>query len=66
MIAEGVETARQLVQLRELGCQFAQGYYFSRPLTADAASAMLEAPPDWLERVNFEEPEIASTAGGMF
>ena len=66
VIAEGVETARQLVQLRELGCQFAQGYYFSRPLTAEAASAMLEAPPDWSERLNLEEPEIASTAGGMF
>ncbi|MEG4497397.1 EAL domain-containing protein [Microcoleus sp. F10-C6] len=31
-IAEGVETAEQLAQLRELGCELAQGYWFSKPL----------------------------------
>ena len=62
VVAEGVETAHQLVQLRDLGCQFGQGYFFSRPLAALAASAMLEEPPDWLEQMNIEEPEIARTA----
>ncbi len=65
VVAEGVETARQLVQLRELGCQFGQGYFFSRPLTALAASAMLAEPPDWMEQMSLEEPEIARAAGGM-
>jgi EAL domain-containing protein (putative c-di-GMP-specific phosphodiesterase class I) len=55
VVAEGVETARQRDQLRELGCQFAQGYYFSRPLTAQAASAMLEESPDWLESTTYSE-----------
>jgi diguanylate cyclase (GGDEF)-like protein/PAS domain S-box-containing protein len=32
VIAEGVETRAQLAQLRELGCEDAQGYLFSRPL----------------------------------
>ena len=49
VVAEGVETARQLAQLQDLGCQLGQGYFFSRPLTAQAASAMLEQPPGPLE-----------------
>ena len=32
LIAEGIETARQAERLRELGCEFGQGYYFSQPL----------------------------------
>ena len=34
--AEGVETAAQLACLRELNCDAAQGYFFSRPLDGDA------------------------------
>lgn len=30
--AEGIETAEQLKQLQSLGCNFGQGYYFSKPL----------------------------------
>ncbi len=42
-IAEGVETAEQLERLRELGCNLAQGYYFQRPSSGDAASESLAA-----------------------
>lgn len=34
-IAEGVETAEQLLTLKAMGCEIVQGYYFSRPLPAD-------------------------------
>lgn len=34
--AEGVETVEQLEQLRTLGCDLGQGYYFAHPLPADA------------------------------
>lgn len=40
-IAEGVETAEQLAQLRELGCELAQGYWFSKPLDSSAVTEML-------------------------
>ena len=32
--AEGVETQRQARRLREIGCDFAQGYHFGRPVDA--------------------------------
>ncbi len=34
-IAEGVETAEQFTELKAMGCDIIQGYYFSRPLPAD-------------------------------
>jgi EAL domain-containing protein (putative c-di-GMP-specific phosphodiesterase class I) len=33
-LAEGVEDCAQLAILQSLGCRFAQGYLFSRPVTA--------------------------------
>ncbi|MGH9425454.1 MAG: EAL domain-containing protein, partial [Terriglobia bacterium] len=41
VIAEGVETAEQRSQLQALGCEFGQGYYFSRPVDAPSASALI-------------------------
>jgi len=42
VVAEGVETAEQLVFLKSLGCDGAQGYYFSRPVPADEFVRLLE------------------------
>jgi len=41
-IAEGVETASQLAYLRLQGCDEGQGYYFSRPVPADAFEAFVQ------------------------
>jgi diguanylate cyclase (GGDEF)-like protein len=42
VVAEGVETAEQVACLLRLGCHTAQGFYFSRPLTAAVARVLLE------------------------
>jgi diguanylate cyclase (GGDEF)-like protein len=39
--AEGLETAQQLSQLQTFGCDCAQGYYFTKPLSYDAMSNFL-------------------------
>ncbi len=41
VVAEGVETAEQLAFLRANSCQFAQGFYFSRPVPADDVFAVI-------------------------
>jgi diguanylate cyclase (GGDEF)-like protein/PAS domain S-box-containing protein len=41
VVAEGVETADQLRQLGDLGCDYGQGYLFSRPVGAGQAAALL-------------------------
>jgi diguanylate cyclase (GGDEF)-like protein/PAS domain S-box-containing protein len=41
VVAEGVEASDEAERLRELGCDFAQGYFYSRPVSADAAEALL-------------------------
>ena len=41
VVAEGIETAEQLEQLRELGCQYGQGYHFARPEPPAAVEARL-------------------------
>ena len=42
LVAEGVETREQLAFLQALGCESYQGYYFSRPLSVEAAEQLLK------------------------
>ena len=46
VVAEGVETAEQLAQVRTLQCEYAQGYYFSRPLEGPAMAALIGKCPE--------------------
>jgi diguanylate cyclase (GGDEF)-like protein/PAS domain S-box-containing protein len=45
--AEGVETTGQLAQLRALNCEYAQGYFFSKPLRADDVYSLVTRNPWW-------------------
>jgi EAL domain-containing protein (putative c-di-GMP-specific phosphodiesterase class I) len=44
VVAEGVEDQRTLDTLAELGCDVAQGYYISRPLSAVEFAGWLNHP----------------------
>jgi EAL domain-containing protein (putative c-di-GMP-specific phosphodiesterase class I) len=41
VIAEGVETAYQLNTLKDLGCEYGQGYYVSKPLMSNDTRALM-------------------------
>jgi EAL domain-containing protein (putative c-di-GMP-specific phosphodiesterase class I) len=43
VIAEGIETPMHLHFLKEMGCEFGQGFYFSRPVDEEKAGKMLNS-----------------------
>ena len=47
VVAEGVETAAQLAELRSIGCSMGQGYHFARPLPEAEVLALLASGPQW-------------------
>lgn len=60
VVAEGVETAAQCQILRDVGCDFAQGYYFARPMTEDQLSAVLdEGEIGWPDKIHQTAPQGA-------
>lgn len=59
VVAEGVETERQLEFLRERGCEAAQGHLFCRPLPAAAITSLLAGQPG----PSAEGPPSARAAG---
>jgi diguanylate cyclase (GGDEF)-like protein len=48
-VAEGIETQEQLNQLRDLGCEFGQGFLFSPPVPSDQAEHLLLNQPKWIK-----------------
>jgi diguanylate cyclase (GGDEF)-like protein len=44
VVAEGIETREQSLELKRLGCRFGRGYLFAKPLPFADATAMLHAP----------------------
>lgn len=46
ILAEGVETTEQIRFLKKVGCDLAQGYYYSKPRPADEITAILLMPKE--------------------
>jgi diguanylate cyclase (GGDEF)-like protein/PAS domain S-box-containing protein len=70
VVAEGVETLEQLVELRRLKCDAGQGFLFAKPAEVDTAETLLAFKNQWqttiasLELHNkFEEPFEITTHG---
>ncbi len=47
VVAEGIESGEHLRMLRELGCDYGQGYFFSPPLPAAEVETLLSKSPAW-------------------
>lgn len=58
VVAEGVETAEQVAQLKSMKCTLGQGYFFSRPLDASAAQAFIETRASYIPSALINESLI--------
>jgi diguanylate cyclase (GGDEF)-like protein/PAS domain S-box-containing protein len=68
VVAEGVETAEQLMQLDAMGCEYVQGFHFSKPVEVAAADGLIALQP-WRDggathgarrsTTNLRQPQVA-------
>ena len=56
VVAEGVENAEQVQLLKSLGCRYAQGYFFSRPLDATGAAELLASTEGYRSLMPIDVP----------
>jgi len=45
VVAEGIQTAGQVKKIRSLGCEYGQGYLFSKPVPGDEVEDLIAAQP---------------------
>jgi len=63
VIAEGIENPTQLQRLRTLGCEYGQGFLFSKPLTAPETRALLSgSSPAWAAALG----DVVESPGGDY
>jgi EAL domain-containing protein (putative c-di-GMP-specific phosphodiesterase class I) len=60
VVAEGIETIHQLHRLRILGCEYGQGYLFSRPVPLEEAEKIIEDKARWQKVLPDKNPKIAA------
>jgi diguanylate cyclase (GGDEF)-like protein/PAS domain S-box-containing protein len=70
VVAEGIETVMQLDQLKALGCEQGQGYYFSKPVDEESATELIQKEargefPDILGQVPADKPLLEVTKISM-
>src|SRR5207302_5143300 len=64
-VAEGVETPEQLRELRKLGCDYAQGYLFARPMPARQLTEILSQPGTSLDPSDHAGAPAVDTASRL-
>ena len=65
IIAEGIETEEQYKKLKALGCEYGQGFLFSRPVTVDAAYRLLEKDTAGDGQFTFDLERESEAAGSV-
>jgi diguanylate cyclase (GGDEF)-like protein len=60
VVAEGIETIHQLHQLRILGCEYGQGYLFSRPVALEEAEKIVESKTRWQSVIPDNNPNVVA------
>jgi diguanylate cyclase (GGDEF)-like protein len=63
VVAEGIESVHQFRRLRILGCQFGQGYLFSRPLTVSDVETLLIDRFRWRNILHSEDFGVIAERG---
>lgn len=58
VVAEGIETIHQLHQLRVLGCEYGQGYLFSRPVPIEEVEKILADKDRWQNIIPDNNPAV--------
>ncbi len=59
VVAEGIESIHQFHQLRILGCEYGQGYLFSKPLKAADIEILLDDKTRWQNILPPTKPQLA-------
>jgi sensor c-di-GMP phosphodiesterase-like protein len=61
VIAEGIEQPRQLIALREMGCELGQGFLLARPVGASGVEALLKTAE--LKTAELKTTELRTSGG---
>ena len=61
VIAEGVETREQIEFLRSVGCDYVQGYYYAKPMSALDYSHLAQSEKSFIDKPNTQSEEAFDT-----
>jgi EAL domain-containing protein (putative c-di-GMP-specific phosphodiesterase class I) len=60
VVAEGAETDSDAVELSQLGCEYAQGFVFGEPMTAERARDLIQAQARESKSARHAVPAVAT------
>jgi EAL domain-containing protein (putative c-di-GMP-specific phosphodiesterase class I) len=60
VVAEGVESEEQCAHLRTLGCEYTQGFFFSKPVDARVAGGLITSQPWRTQHADQQGPRVSS------